>query len=130
MPEDLRVVVANRPGTALRCMEALAEAGINIQAFCGDIRPGERWGYLHFLVEDGKRAQEVIEAAGVEVTSRNRVEIIKIKDEVGALAKAVKQFADSGQNLQILYQAGEASFAFATEDMMEERTGVRVKDAR
>lgn len=55
MPMDLRIVLPNRPGAALQVFGALAAEGINIEGVSGDIRPGERWGYIHILVEDGPR---------------------------------------------------------------------------
>jgi hypothetical protein len=130
MADDLRVVVANRPGSTLAAMDALAGADINVDGFCGDIRPGESWGSVHFLVQDGKRACDVLEAAGVEVTSWHKVEVIEIEDTPGALAKAVRSYAESGRNIEILYSTSDRHVVVATEDMREDLVGVQVGAAR
>lgn len=128
MAFDLRVVVPNRPGTVLMACDTLVDAGIELSGFCGDIRPGERWGYIHVLVEDGNAAKAALEKAGLEVTSVHRVDVIGVDKHIGALAEEVKKYSDAGRNIQVLYLASDGSIVIGTEDMLEERLGVRMGD--
>jgi hypothetical protein len=130
MAVDLRVVLPNRPGTVIQVLEAVASEGINVEGFCGDIRPGERWGYIHLLVEDGPAATRAIERAGYEVTGEHKVDILKLDDEPGALAKAAARYSREGRNMEVLYVASGSRIVIGTEDMQDERLGVRMKDAR
>lgn len=128
MAFDLRVVVPNRPGTLMETCDTLVHAGIELFGFCGDIRPGERWGYLHVLVEDKAAAQAALEAAGIEVTSVHKVDVNSVDKHMGALAEEVKKYSDAGRNIAVLYLASDGSIVIGTDDMLEERLGVRMGD--
>jgi hypothetical protein len=130
MAVDLRVVVPNRPGALMQALTSLADEGINIESVCGDIRPGERWGFLHLLVEDGAGARGALEAQGLEVTSERDVDVVRVEDRPGALAQAVARYSDAGRNIEVLYTASTGHIVIGTEDMQQPRLGVRVKDAR
>ena len=130
MAVDVRVVLPNRPGTVVEVLESIASAGINVEGFCGDIRPGERWGYIHLLVEDGPAAAAAIEAAGYEVTGEHKVDILQLEDTPGALAEAAARYSREGRNMEVLYVASGSRIVIGTEDMQDERHGVRMKDAR
>ena len=98
MPTDLRVVLPNRPGALVEALAALAESGVNIDSFCGEVRPGERWGFLHLLVEDAGAASAALQGVGFEITGEHEVDVIEIEDRPGALAEMVKRYADAGRN--------------------------------
>ena len=127
---DLRVAVPNRPGSSLELFDALGRANVDIAGCCGDIRPGETWGYLHFLVEDGAAARAAMEAAGVEITSEHVVEVVEVEDRPGALADAARLYSDAGRNIEVIYIDGRGRVVIGTEDMQPQRLGVKVKDAR
>lgn len=128
MAFDLRLVVPNRPGTLMETCDTLFRAGIELFGFSGDIRPGERWGYLHVLVEDKEAAQGALEAAGIEVTSVHKVEVNAVDKHIGALAEEVKKYSDAGRNIAVLYLASDGRIVIGTDDMLEERLGVRIGD--
>jgi hypothetical protein len=130
MPVDLRVVVPNRPGSALAAVEALAEEDINVDGFCGDIRPGERWGYMHFLVEKGVEAAKALGRAGFEVTSMHNVEVHEIEDKPGSLAAVIRKYREAGRNVEVLYATSSSRVVIGPEDMREEMPGIRVEHAR
>lgn len=130
MPSDLRVVLPNRPGALLQALTVLRDAGINIESFCGDIRPGEKWGYMHLLVDDVRSARQAIEKAGLEVTSEHDVDVVPVENRPGALADAVKRYSDDARNIEVLYTARDGRVVIGTEDMQKERYGVRMGDAR
>jgi hypothetical protein len=129
MNTDLRVVFPNRPGAFLAACEALAAAGINVQGVGGDIRPGERWGYVHFLLEDADRALEVLDREGLEVLDIHAVELVKAENRPGALAEILRTYAERGENIEVLYMAGENEVVIGTETMRRPIHGVRAQDA-
>ena len=128
MAFDLRVVVPNRPGVLLDTCNTLAKAGIELFGFCGDIRPGERWGYLHVLVEDKEAAQAALEGAGIEITKVQKVDVNTVDKHTGALAEEVQKYSREGKNIEVIYLATDGRIVIGTEDMLEERPGVRMGD--
>ncbi|MGI8707940.1 MAG: hypothetical protein ACR2LG_07055 [Actinomycetota bacterium] len=129
MPTDLRIVVPNRPGSTLEVFEAIGGAGVNVDGMCGDLRRGETWGYVHVLTEDAPGARSAVERAGFQVDAEQQVEAIEIEDRPGAIAEALKPFRDAGRNLCVLYMASRTRVVLGSEDMREERLGVRMSDA-
>lgn len=131
MPTDLRVVLSNRPGALAEVLRILAEAGLNVGASCGDIRPGERWGYVHLLVDDPGTAVASLEAGGCEVLGVHDVEITTMENRPGALADVVSGYTDAGRNIEVFYTAPmEGAVVVGTEDMQRPRPGVQMKDAK
>jgi hypothetical protein len=121
---DLRAVLPNRPGALLQALTALSDKGINIESFCGDLRPGETWGYVHILVGDSGRARAALEAMGIEVVSEHDVDVIDVANEPGGLADAVRGYSDDLRNIEVLYTARDGRVVIGTEDMQKERPGV------
>lgn len=130
MAFDLRVVLPNRPGSAAELLEALATADINIEGACGDLRPGERWGYLHLLVDDQDRAAEIVERAGFEVTNRFEVDLIDIENRPGAMAEIIRALATRGANIDVLYVAAGNRLVIGTEDRRPQRPGIKMSEVR
>jgi hypothetical protein len=128
MHTDLRIIVPNRHGAALAVFEAIAAADVNLDGICGDLRRGERWGYIHVVTEDGKGARESIERAGFEVDAEQRVEVIDVEDRPGAIADAIRPFRDADRNIIVLYMATNTRVVIGTEDMLGERPGVKMID--
>jgi hypothetical protein len=127
---DLRVVLPDRPGSMLEALIALGDKGINIRSFCGDLRPGEAWGYIHFLVNDAPPARAALEQAGFQVVSEHDVDVVDVDDQPGGLAEAVRRYSDEMRNIEVLYTARDGRVVIGTEDMQKERVGVRMEDAR
>lgn len=130
MASDLRVVLPNRPGALLQACELLAEAGVPLLGFAGDLRPGERWGYLHVLVEDGPTAQKKLESNGFEVTSTHQVNVLAVDKHPGVLVEEIKRYSEEGKNIEVVYMSSQGEIVVATDDMQQERLGVRMDDAR
>jgi hypothetical protein len=130
MPTDLRVVLPNRPGAAREMFAAIAKQGINIEAVCGDIRPGEKWGYIHVLVEDAEKTQRIVEEVGFEVTSIHDVELMEIENRPGSLAETFEEFAEKGISVDVLYLAFGDRLVIGTEEMHPERPGVKMSDVK
>lgn len=130
MPTDIRIVLPNRPGAVTHVCELVADAGINILGACGDLRPGERWGFIHLVVEEGDQARGLIEGAGYEVTSARPVDMIDLVDEPGGLARVLREYSANNTNIDIVYTASKDRLVIGTEHMLEERIGVNIQDAR
>lgn len=127
---DLRVVVPNRPGSVLEALTVLEANGVNIESFCGDMRPGESWGYIHFLVGDSDRARAALTEVGIEVVSEHDVEVIEVENRPGGLADAVRAYSGEMRNIEVFYTARDGRVVIGTEDMQKPRPAVRMKDAR
>jgi hypothetical protein len=110
-------------------LDAVAVLGVNVEGVCAEMRPGETWGYVHLLVEDGEGSKAAIEKAGFEVRGLNDVEVFDIENRPGALAEAVGRFSDEGLNIEVLYFAG-AKLVIGAENMHKDIPGVRMEDAR
>lgn len=130
MPTDIRIVLPNRPGAVTHVCALVAEAGINVLGACGDLRPGERWGFIHLVVQEGDTARGLIEDAGYEVTSTRRVEMVDLVDEPGGLAKVLREYSEQNTNIDIIYTASKDRLVIGTEDMLEERVGVNIQQAK
>ncbi|MDQ4026407.1 MAG: hypothetical protein M3217_13110 [Actinomycetota bacterium] len=130
MATDLRVVLPNRPGMLLAACEALDEAGVTLQSVCGDLRPGERWGYLHLLVDDPAASRSALEGAGFQVVSEHDVELFPVEGPGHALTDAVSRYTGEGRNVEIVYLSHDGRLVIGTEDMRKDVPGVKVKDAR
>jgi hypothetical protein len=130
MPTDIRIVVPNRPGASAHICQLVADAGINILGACGDLRPGERWGFIHIVVEEADQARSLIETAGYEVTNARAVELVDLVDEPGSLAKVLSEYSAKDTNLDILYTVSHDRLVIGTEHMLEKRVGVNVEEAK
>jgi hypothetical protein len=130
MATDLRIVLPNRPGALLKTLGILADAGLNLNGFCGDIRPGEPWAFLHILVDDPAPARAVLEAEHVEITAEHEVDVFDVGNYPGALAEAVARYTEAGRNIEVVYTSREGRAVIGTEDMLRERYGIRMEEPR
>lgn len=130
MPTDLRIVIPNRPGALANTLEVLADAEVNVQAMCGDIRPGERWGFLHILVDDAGSARSALDKAGIEVADEHDVVIHQVENRPGTALEVIKQYHGEDRNIEVLYSKDDGGLIIGTEDMRPQRPGVKMKDAR
>ena len=132
MPTDLRIVLPDRPGTGTAVCEALAAAGINLEGICGDLRPGEGWGYLHVVVadEDTEGAVRAIESTGCEVLDVHAVDLIQAQNRPGELVSILSSYRDKGENIEVLYIGSDNRIVIGTDTMRRPRHGVRMDQAK
>jgi|GEM_PF-6672458 hypothetical protein len=130
MASDIRFTVANSPGAVAKAAQAIADEGINIGGIGADIRPGERWGYIHFQVDDPVAATRALEAAGCEVLDVHEVDIIEAEDEPGALATICQSYSDRGENIEVLYLGTNNRLVVGTESMRRPFVGRRTADTK
>ncbi len=129
MSTDLRLAVANRPGTLARACHVLADAGVAVEGISGDLRPGEKWGYVHVLVDDAAKAHSALDRAGIEVIGEHNVEVVEITSGAN-LGEIVTGYTGPDRNMEVFYPTLDGRLAIGTEDMRAERPGVRMGDAR
>ena len=131
MATDLRIVLPDRPGAGTGVCEALSDKGINLEGICGDLRPGEGWGYLHVVVADQDSAAAIlaIEAAGSQVLDVHTVDLIQAENRPGELVSILGGYRDRGENLEVLYIASDNRIVIGTENMRKPRHGVRMDQA-
>jgi hypothetical protein len=127
MSTDFRITISNRPGTLLRICETLAEAGINLDAISGDLRPGETWGFVHLVVDDPAPVRKHLAELEVEATE-HEVELIDIEDRPGAIAEVLRRYREDERNLEVLYTGGNRKLVVGPEDLRPPVRGVRVGD--
>ncbi|HJR44225.1 MAG TPA: hypothetical protein VJ927_01335 [Actinomycetota bacterium] len=133
MATDLRIVLPDRPGTGTAVCEALAAAGINLEGICGDLRPGEGWGYLHVAIEDDSVVEDAVravESTGCQVVDVHAVDLIPAQNQPGELVKLLGEYRDRGENLEVLYVASDNRIVIGTEAQRKPRHGVRVDQAK
>ena len=130
MPTDLRIVVPNRPGTLAATLEVLADSDVNVLAMCGDIRPGERWGYVHICIADAEPAKKALADAKVEIADEHEVVIHRLEDRPGTALEVIKDYNEKERNIEVLYTGGDGGLIIGTEDMRPLRPGVKMEDAR
>jgi hypothetical protein len=126
---DLRLAVANRPGTLAKACDVLATAGVTVEGIAGDLRPGEKWGYVHVLVDDSAKAHAALDRAGIEVIGEHNVELVEFSPDAN-LGEIVTGYTGSDRNMEVFYPTLDGRLAIATEDMRAERRGVRMGDTR
>lgn len=125
MPTDIRFSVANTPGTVGKAARVLADAGVNIGGMGCDIRPGERWGFIHFLVDDAEAARNALETSGIQILDIHDVDVVDAPDEPGALADICESYSARGENIEVLYAARNNTIVVGTENMRRPFTGRR-----
>lgn len=130
MSTDLRLAVANRPGTLAKSCDVLAKAGVKVEGISGDLRPGEKWGYVHVLVDDAPKANAALAEAGIEVIGEHEVEVVAVPPGDVNLGELVTSYTGPDRNMEVFYPTLDGRLAIATEDMRRARPGVRTEDAR
>ncbi len=130
MRTDLRLAIANRPGTLARACDVLAASGVTVEGISGDLRPGEKWGYVHVLVSDSEKANEALAAAGIEVIGEHQVELVELPPGAVNLGEVVARYTGPDRNMEVFYPTLDGRLAIGTEDMRAARPGVRMGDAR
>ena len=129
MPTDVSIIMPNTPGTLARLLGLLADEGISLHSGSGDIRPGQRWGIVHFLVDDPDRVREIAEGAGYEVAETHGIELHDLEDRPGALLELLQSYLDKGDNVDLLYMSASGKWVVGAESMRSLRLGVKMGEA-
>ena len=119
MATDLTVILANKPGTIADLGEALGGAGINIEGMCGFPCEGE--GIMHVLIDDADTdaALNALDAVGLEVRRVREVVLAgrQGEDRPGAMGEAMRQLANAGINVDLMYLANGERAVLGVDDI-------------
>lgn len=114
---EFTVRMANRPGQLAELTEALAFAGVNIEALAAFGVDEE--GYVRIVVSDAATTRRTLRKAGLAHTERSILTTV-ISHEPGSLAKMTRKLATSGVNIDALYllnsHADGLEFALVVEE--------------
>lgn len=97
---ELKVVADNKPGMLARVTAPLAEARININAFCA-YGSGKKAEFL-FITADNAKAKQNLIRAGFETTERDVI-VVETSNEAGTLFRASQQLAQADVDLDYCY---------------------------
>src|SRR5205809_6248815 len=100
---QLAVFLANRPGALARVCEALAKAGININALATSDTVDHT--VVRMVVSDPTRALMLLGEAGA-LALEAEVLMIETASQPGVLAKIAERLAEAEVNIEYVYLAG------------------------
>jgi hypothetical protein len=101
----------DRPGTLATATEAIARAGINIDA-CAELD-----GRLHLVTSDADGARAAVSAAGFTVTGEQPVLVIDAVDQPGTAAAIFRRVADAGVNIRFAYVGARNRIVIGPDDV-------------
>lgn len=119
MPTDLTVVLVNKPGSDAAAMQALGNAGVNIDGITGSGCAGE--GILHILVANGSAARAALEGAGQVIRAQQEVLVCPVEDRPGAGGAIMRRIADAGVNVDFIYLSTRGELVIGASDLEEAR---------
>jgi hypothetical protein len=100
---QLALFLANRPGALARVCEALANAGINIQALATSDTVDHT--VVRMVVSNPAKALMLLGEAGV-LALETEVVTIETANEPGVLARIAERLAEADVNIEYTYLAG------------------------
>ena len=113
--ERIVIMVKNEVGALARITRVLAEANINLESINTEDTGGQ--GTVIISADETDRALHLLTDAGYTAVTDDAL-LIRLKDEVGALARVSQRFSEAGINIQSLHilnrQGGYATVALST----------------
>jgi hypothetical protein len=103
--QDLTIVVSEETGALAQVWEALADAGINVEAGCAFPRAEGRVVHAVVADEDLERAIEVLGRAGHPPFDHREVLLIPFDDQPGVLLDVTRRVRAAGARIDTLYLA-------------------------
>jgi hypothetical protein len=99
---DIHVLLPDAPGALARFGAVMGAAGVSLEG--GGVFTMGGLGHAHFLVEEGDRARQAAETAGLEVVAVRRVLIRKLDQErPGELGRLTAALGAAGVNIETQY---------------------------
>jgi len=99
---DIHVLLPDEPGALARFGAAMGAAGVSLEG--GGVFTLGGVGHAHFLVEEGERARQAAEGAGVEVVAVRQVLVRKLDQErTGTLGRLTAALGAAGVNIETQY---------------------------
>ena len=116
MATDLSVILEDRPGELARIGEATGTNGINIEGMAAFT--GEGRGIIHILVQDGAKAKQALEEAGMGVADEREALVVDVEDQPGSLGELARSLGEAGVNIEVIYTTfGGVKLVIVTDDL-------------
>lgn len=118
---QLSVFVENKSGTLLKILELLKEAGI--QLIASTISDTVEYGIYRIICSEPKRAYDTLKSAGIAANILD-VFAIKLDNQPGRAAEAIRSFTDAGIGISYLYSFpldGKGILVFRTDNTEKTR---------
>lgn len=118
---QLSVFVENKSGTLLKILELLKEAGI--QLIASTISDTVEYGIYRIICSEPKRAYDTLKSAGIAANISD-VFAIKLDNQPGRAAEAIRSFTDTGIGISYLYSFlldGKGILVFRTDNTEKNR---------
>lgn len=98
--QQISILVENRPGSLMVPCRTLADAGINILTL--SLTDTRDYGTVHFIVDDWRRAKDVLETEGFAVNVAE-VLALEVDDRPGGLADMLAVLDQGGLGVEYMY---------------------------
>ena len=98
--KELKVRVADRPGTLGEVTSALAEKKINLRAVNAWVEGSE--GVVRLVADSAPKARKALAAKGLQVEEQDVVEV-ELADKPGALAEKATRLGAAGVNITYVF---------------------------
>jgi len=103
--KEFSVRIDDEPGTLARVCRALADQGINIQAYHSV--PWDEESLVRFVVDNPTKARSVLDAQKFKYKEAEVVQV-KLPNQPGELARAASQLGEADININYAYCGNEA----------------------
>ena len=107
MLEEITVIADDRPGVLAEIGELLGSADVNIETLCASTHNDH--AVIHFVVDDGEEAGEVLVSNGFKVEGSRPVLTVTLDDRPGELGRYCRKLANAGVNISSAYVAKRGS---------------------
>ncbi|HOQ32524.1 MAG TPA: ACT domain-containing protein [Candidatus Hydrogenedens sp.] len=106
--QQISMFLENKPGRISEPCKVLAKNNINILTL--SLADTQQFGILRLIIQDWKKAKEVLEKEGF-IVNITEVVATEVEDKPGGLAKILEVIENEGLNIEYMY-----AFTFRSDD--------------